>query len=164
MTGQEERDMLFARLFGITSIIQSGLLVRQDPLPSSSVPASSLDSFNQTLAALVALGEKKSWLRESAWWTIRLAIRVLHSSEVEWIKDAEKAMKEIIYAQNKAWTPEKVGLTLKLQSLYPKWDWKELLQPPFKTVILLNTPNFGTLGKILKVHSSILIKACQTDT
>jgi len=35
MTGQEERDVLFARLFGLTSVIQSGLLVRQRPLLAS---------------------------------------------------------------------------------------------------------------------------------
>ncbi|EIN07831.1 hypothetical protein PUNSTDRAFT_70289 [Punctularia strigosozonata HHB-11173 SS5] len=150
MTGQEERDMLFARLFGITSIIQSGLLVRQEPLPSSSTPASTLEGYTGALAELVALGEKKSWLKEVAWWTIDLAIDALHSSTVSWKDDAWQETKETLYLQNKTWTPEKVGVTLKLQEYQPDWDWKALLQPPFKNADVLSIPNFATLGKVLK--------------
>ncbi|KAH9929645.1 DNA polymerase phi-domain-containing protein [Amylocystis lapponica] len=105
-TGQEERDMLFARLFGLT-----------------------LSSYKEVLAELLALGEKKSWLRESAWWTIGLAVDVL---------------------ENKIWTPEKVALVLKLQSLYPSRDWRKLLSPTFKQSEILSTGNLTALAKVLK--------------
>ena len=40
MSKQEERDVLFAQLFGIKAIVQSGLVVSQKPLKSSSGVAS----------------------------------------------------------------------------------------------------------------------------
>jgi len=60
-TGQEERDVLFARLFGLTSIIQSGLLVRQASLTTSastSALASSLAGYKEVLSQLLVLGER----------------------------------------------------------------------------------------------------------
>src|SRR5882762_10924141 len=94
MTGQEERDVLFARLFGLTSVIQSGLLVRQTTLPpyaSTSSLASNLVGYKETLSQLLFLGEKKSWLRESAWWTAGLALDALNTSDVSWKKEAIEA-------------------------------------------------------------------------
>ncbi|OBZ75369.1 DNA polymerase V, partial [Grifola frondosa] len=153
MTGQEERDMLFARLFGITSVIQSGLLLRDAPLPSSassSTLASSLSSFTDVLSELLILGEKKSWLRESAWWTIGLAIDALATSQVSWKDDAIKATITALFVENKTWTPEKVALALKLQNLCPPQDWRKLLAPTFKSAEMLSTGNLTTLAKILK--------------
>ncbi|KAI0350071.1 hypothetical protein OH77DRAFT_1100919 [Trametes cingulata] len=150
MTGQEERDVLFARLFGLTAVIQSGLLLRDSTLPSSSTVASDLASYKEVLAQLLALGEKKSWLRESAWWSIGLAVDALIASEVSWKDEAVDATFAAIYSEAKAWTPEKVALTLKLQAAYPSRDWKKLLAPTFKNPDLLSTGNLSTLARILK--------------
>ncbi|KAI9056874.1 hypothetical protein FKP32DRAFT_1598752 [Trametes sanguinea] len=150
MTGQEERDMLFARLFGLTAVIQSGLLLRDTTLPSSSTVASDLDSFKEVLAQLVALGEKKSWLRESVWWSIVLAVDALAASNVSWKEEAVDATISAVYSEVKVWTPEKVALTLKLQAAYPSRDWKKLLAPTFKNPDLLSTGNLATLARILK--------------
>ncbi|KAI0637371.1 DNA polymerase phi-domain-containing protein [Trametes polyzona] len=150
MTGQEERDVYFARLFGLTAVIQSGLLLRDSTLPSSSTVASDLDSYKEVLAHLIALGEKKSWLRESVWWSIDLAADALTASEVSWKDEAVDATISAIYSELKAWTPEKVALTLKLQAAYPSRDWKKLLAPTFKNPDLLSTGNLTTLARILK--------------
>ena len=101
MTGQEERDVLFARLFGLTSVIQSGLLLRDTTLPSSSTVASDLASFKEVLAQLLALGEKKSWLRESAWWSIGLAVDALVQSDVSWKDEALDATIAAVYSESK---------------------------------------------------------------
>ncbi|KAI0806965.1 DNA polymerase phi-domain-containing protein [Fomes fomentarius] len=150
MTGQEERDVLFARLFGLTSIIQSGLLLRDATLPSSSTAASDLSSYKEVIAQLLALGEKKSWLRESVWWSISLAVDNLTSSDVSWKDDALDATITAIYSESKGWTPEKVALTLKLQSSYPSRDWKKVLSPTFKNPDLLSTGNLSIIARILK--------------
>ncbi|KAI0654742.1 DNA polymerase phi-domain-containing protein [Cubamyces menziesii] len=150
MTGQEERDMLFARLFGLTAVIQSGLLLRESTLPSSSTAAADLDSYKEVLAQLLALGEKKSWLRESVWWSIGLAVDALTASDVSWKNEAVEATISAVYTEVKAWTPEKVALTLKLQAAYPSRDWKKLLAPTFKNADLLSTGNLTTLARILK--------------
>ncbi|PCH38454.1 hypothetical protein WOLCODRAFT_115513 [Wolfiporia cocos MD-104 SS10] len=156
MSGQEERDMLFARLFGFTSVIQSGLLFRQTPLPtsasSSALPAD-LSSYKDILAHLLALGEKKSWLRESAWWAISLAADALGASDVPWKDDAVEATVDAVYATHKGWTPEKLALTLKLQGQYPSRDWGKLLSPMFKSPELLAPENLTTIARILKESS-----------
>lgn len=156
MTGQEERDVLFARLFGLTAVIQSGLLVRTTALSSSASSAtevSNLASFLEVNSELLALGEKRSWLRESAWWTIGLAIDALGASTVPWKDDTFTALLEQVYTENKVWTPEKVALTLKLQKLRPDADWRKLLSPPFKHPELVHTGNYTMLSRILKVWS-----------
>ncbi|KAJ7632481.1 DNA polymerase phi-domain-containing protein [Roridomyces roridus] len=156
MTGQEERDVIFARLFGLTAIIQSGLIVRTKPLPSSpssDTSASSESSFQETISNLVALGEKKSWLRESAWWSLGLAIDALSASEVPWKLKALDSVIERVFAENSGWSPEKVAITLKLQSVVPDRDWRKYLCPAFKTPDLLANANLLTLGKVLKASS-----------
>lgn len=152
MTGQEERDVFFARLFGLTSVIQSGLLLRETTLPSSSTAASDLEGYTEVITELLALGEKKSWLRESAWWSIGLAADALAASAVSWKGEAVDATISAIYSETKAWTPEKVALTLKLQAAYPSREWKQLLAPTFKNPDLLSTGNLLTLARILKVR------------
>ncbi|KII88994.1 hypothetical protein PLICRDRAFT_108863 [Plicaturopsis crispa FD-325 SS-3] len=150
MSGQEERDLFFARLFGLTAVIQSGLLVRQQPLPTSTAPASSLSGFQDTVRELLVLADKKSWLRESACWTIALAIDKLRDSAVDWKEAAGKRALELIFVENKNWSPEKVALALKLQKMHPGAEWRKLLAPPFKHPELLSTANLSTLARILK--------------
>lgn len=156
MTGQEERDVLFARLFGLTAVIRSGLLVRTTPLSASAsnAPAvATLASYQTLLENLIALGEKKSWLKESAWWTIGLAVDALQASEVDWKDRAFEATIQTIYAGEnaKAWSPEKVALTLKLQKAWPEHSWKDIIAPTFKHVPLLHSGNYAALARIMKV-------------
>ncbi|TFK72185.1 hypothetical protein BDN72DRAFT_792794 [Pluteus cervinus] len=156
MTGQEERDMLFARLFGLTSVIKSGLVAREGSLPTSGSTAadvSTSESFRETVIELVALGEKKSWLRESAWWTILLALDALNGSEMSWRHAAVDAVLEVLFVENKEWSPEKVALTLKLQATYPEKEWKKFTSPAFKNPNLLSGASSQTMARILKDSS-----------
>lgn len=156
MTGQEERDVLFARLFGLNAVIQSGLLMRTgslDTSASSTAEASTLESYHQTIVELLALGERKSWLRESAWWTISLAIDALNGSDVKWKENAADFTLLQLFVENQTWSPEKVALCLKLQDLYPDRDWHKFLYPTFKSADLLNTGNLQLLARVLKESS-----------
>jgi len=154
MTGQEERDILFAQLFGFLSIIQSGLAVRTKPLStsaSSSTLSSSAESYEDVISRLVELGEKKSWLRESAWFAVSLAVDALHDSEADWQDDAVSRALKILFQKNSVWSTEKLALVLKLQDYYPKRDWTVLLSPIFKNIEILSTGNLPTISRILKV-------------
>ncbi|KAF9218173.1 hypothetical protein BS17DRAFT_296846 [Gyrodon lividus] len=138
MTGQEERDVLFARLFGLTAVVQSGLLVRQKPLPSSSssnTPVSSLQAYKAVLAHL-----------------LEIAIDVVQPSSVSWKVDALNSTIEALYSKEKEnfWSPEKVAMTLKLQLLTPNHDWDRTLAPVFKGHNLFSPNNLLPLGRILK--------------
>ncbi|KAE9400753.1 hypothetical protein BT96DRAFT_857021 [Gymnopus androsaceus JB14] len=153
MTGQEERDVLFARLFGMTSIIQSGLLVRTKPLPtsqSSATLASSLSGYEQVLTELLVLGEKKSWLRESAWWAIALAADSLKTAQVPWKDEAVNTTVQHLFIESKVWSPEKIALTLKLQGSFEKLEWRTLVSPTFKSPDILSNTNLQTVALILK--------------
>ncbi|KAK2460593.1 hypothetical protein APHAL10511_007063 [Amanita phalloides] len=153
MTGQEERDMLFARLFGFTSVIQSGLLVRMGALPTSLSTApqiSSLPCFEQMVKELFALGQKKSWLRESSSWAIGLALDAVHDSEVAWKAEAVDFLLQHLFVDDNTWSSGKVALTFKLQEKYPSRDWNRYLSPPFKNASLLHPSNLQSLGMILK--------------
>ena len=162
MSGQEERDVLFARLFGLTAVIQSGLVVRTTPLStsaSSSTSASNLAGYKEIISQLQTLGEKKSWLRESAWWTITLAVDALHNSDVPWKEEAFESTIQSLLVDNKVWTPEKVALTLKLQYYLPSRDWHALTSGTFKHPYILSPGNYTTLARILKVCSALAVIA-----
>ena len=154
MSGQEERDILFARLFGIMSVIQSGLVVRTGPLPtsaSSAALASTLQSYENIIVQLLDLGNQKSWLRESAWFVISLAVNALYESDVSWKENAVEKTLQHLFIDNKIWSTEKIALALKLQDLYPGRDWKSLLSPTFKMSDLFSTGNLMIIARILKV-------------
>jgi DNA polymerase phi len=161
MKGQEIRDTLFARLFGLTAVIQSGLLFRDSHLPTSlsspndlGPPASSLAAYQTSVSELLDLGEKKSWLRESAWWAIILAVKSLRSASprVEWEKEAMQWTLDTVYggAHAAEWTPDKLALTVCLQELEPSQPWKDLLAPTFRNSSLLSSPNLIAIGRVLK--------------
>ncbi|KXN82577.1 DNA polymerase V [Leucoagaricus sp. SymC.cos] len=157
MTGQEERDVLFARLFGLMSVIQSGLVVRPGSLlasASASAELSTLAGYTGILSELIALGEKKSWLRESAWYAILLGVDVLHQAEVSWKADAVEATVQQLFVDYKSWSPEKIAVALKTQSLYPEKDWAKLFAPVFKSGDLLSSTNLQALARILKESSA----------
>lgn len=167
MTGQEERDILFARLFGLTAIIQSGLLVRNAPLASSgsSAPAAAdANSCLEVVLQLLELGEKKSWLRESVWWSIGLAIESLGASSVPWKNAAMKSIFDTLFSHNKVWTPERVALVPRLQAFCPEADWNKVLSPTFKNSELLHPANYHTLARILKVKRVHLDALLCTNT
>ncbi|CAE7157151.1 unnamed protein product [Rhizoctonia solani] len=160
MKGQEIRDTLFARLFGLTAVVQSGLLFRTSHLTTSlsslnqlGPPASSLAAYQTAITELLNLGDKKSWLRESSWWSIDLALKHLHSTQgLEWKDEAIEWTFETIYRGDRAkeWTPEKLGLTLTLQELAPGQAWKDILAPTFRNPVLVSSPNLPAIARILK--------------
>ena len=110
--GQETRDLLFARLFGLTSVVQSGLLYR---------PTATIDDFKTVVHELINVGKAKAWLRESCWWAVIKAIEGLEAGQVEWRQQAGEWTAELVFADQEGkmdWTPEKVALGLKMQEIY----------------------------------------------
>jgi len=157
MNGQEQRDMYFARLFGLTSIIQSGLLFRQEPPAYSSTPASSLEEFQQVLEELIALGEKKSWFTESCWWSISLALDALFASSAPWMGQASDWVLNALLPSGCEWTTERVAIWLKY---HQNWGQKasDKLAPKLKTSHLLATTNLPTLTRVLRVWNSTTLR------
>jgi len=154
MTGQEERDVLFARLFGLTAVIQSSLLVRTTPVSisaSSTILPSALADYKDVLSQLITLGQKKSWMKESAWWTITLAVDALHNSDISWKEEAIEHTIQCAFLEDTSWSPEKIAIALKLQKARPDKNWRKILSPSFKTSDLFTTAHLPILARILKV-------------
>jgi DNA polymerase phi len=163
MTGQEERDVLFARLFGFTAVIQSSLLVRTTPVASSAsstTQPSTLTDYQEVLSQLISLGQKKSWMKESAWWTIALAIDVLHKSDVSWKEEAIDHTIQRAFSEDSSWSPEKIAIALKLQETRPDKDWGKIMSPSFKTSDLFTTAHLPILARILKVSQVFCVVRC----
>lgn len=110
MKGSDERDAMFARLFGLTAIIQSGALFAT----TISISADFLGVVSQ----LVKLGQAKAWLRESAWWTLLGGLERLLDSEVEWKTEALEGLVERVFI-NPEWNQEKVALAVLLERRRP---------------------------------------------
>ncbi|WWC87837.1 uncharacterized protein L201_002731 [Kwoniella dendrophila CBS 6074] len=148
MKGSDERDMMFARLFGLNSIIQSKSLFN--------LKTSTLIDFENVINELITLGESKAWMRESAWWTLIGSIQGLLESNLEWKDEALKQTinKVFVNSDNKSWNQEKVALVLLLENKVKNIDWKSHLSPTFKHTPLLNSHNLVTLGRVLKEASA----------
>lgn len=109
---QEVRDLLFARLFGLTAVVESGLLFR---------PSATLVDFQTAVGQLIAVGSQKSWLRESCWWAVLGAVNGLAANEVAWGADGIRWLAEFVFngEEGKEWTAEKVALAVKMQQSHP---------------------------------------------
>lgn len=103
---------MFARLFGITSVVNSGSLF------SSSA---TIQDFRIVTGELVNLGRKKGWLRESAWWTLISAVEGLLDSSAPWQDEAVTEVIDKLYGREGegGWSSEKIALTLMLEQKRP---------------------------------------------
>jgi DNA polymerase phi len=110
LKGAEARDLLFARLFGLTALINSNKLF---------TAASSLKDFKSVIDQLLEIGDVKGWLRESAFWAIVAAMEKLLASEVSWKEDGLRSIVDKTFDAGKPWGSEKVALALVLERERP---------------------------------------------
>lgn len=116
MDAREERDLLFAKLVGAHALVRSGVLVRPTGEASNAG-----ESWKEVVQQLVALANKKSWIREPSYWVICEAIEALATAPAsEWKDDAIKwAVQRLVNdAREKAkgWGPDKIAVVLTLQA------------------------------------------------
>ena len=154
LRGQEERDFLFSRLFGIHAVIASGLIF---------AASSSLHDWQVAIEETVYLGERKAWLRESAGWVVQLATRELLAKTTEQVAWREHGLKAVVRALfvNKPdpsssapneWTPEKLAMAVVLQETDVEADWATFTAPTFASPKLLSSAaNIPAIARILKV-------------
>ncbi|KAI0288393.1 DNA polymerase phi-domain-containing protein [Multifurca ochricompacta] len=166
-TGQEERDLLFARLFGLTAIVHSGLFLRVRPLlPHSASAPSTLESCASVFAALRALACAKPWIAEAAYWAIGCAMDALaeaNDDDLPWREEALRVLFDEEFGDSHStdkgaeqgrslWTPEKIALAMRAQRLWPEreHEWRGLWAPTIKHGNVLHPSNLVTLARILR--------------
>lgn len=106
----EERNLLFARLFGIQAILRSGLLL--------SHPQAGLREAREAIKILIELSKAKAWLAESAGWVLSelLDEALSRCSSLELRDGVVEVLAQ--YVTNGVLTPEKVALLLKLPPIH----------------------------------------------
>lgn len=151
LSRQEERDMMFSRLFGLTAVIHSSLITSEAVLPQAGIPASTLQDYQRLVTELVSLGERKLWIRESCWWSIMQAVYSISLSTASFKSQALDWTLDRVFIQDAEWTPEKIAIWLKFHA---SWGLKanSPLTPVFRGKHPLTTKNLSHLSKILKVH------------
>lgn len=152
--GQQLRDLLFARLFGLNCLVQSGLLFKTEPLPTSSISSSSLRDFQRTVNEYLSLGERKPWLKETAWWSLLGALEALHGSQVTWKSEAAEFASSVIFREKDEWFPEKLAAAVKMQQWFPVLNWRDLISPTFKDGQVLSSSSLVKVATILRVSAT----------
>ena len=145
MSGQEQRDLMFAKLFGVLALIQSRLLFRD---------TSSLDHFKRAIQVIFALFSAKTWMSESCGWVIAQTVDHLNRADgaPTWSNDALQWIAERTCA-SKDLTPEKFAVIFKLAQTGSVQNLESLIVPPFKNAQLLSSANLPILARILKDSS-----------
>ncbi|ORX88701.1 hypothetical protein K493DRAFT_341123 [Basidiobolus meristosporus CBS 931.73] len=140
MKGQEERDMLFGRIFGFMAIIQSGMLSRD---------STELADTQRLVESLVEYSNAKSYLREPCY---QLIIAML--PHVQRLSFKDELLNYILSEALKGGvkTPEEIDLALSMQSQF-SLDWPALL-PHWKHGEILHSSNLHKLALILKETST----------
>ncbi|GAA5863751.1 hypothetical protein JCM1840_005755 [Sporobolomyces johnsonii] len=151
LDAREERDLLFARLMGLHALVRSGVLVR----PTG--PASNAgEPWKEVVLALVQLGNRKSWIKEPAYWVICEALRELLEvdDEVAWkdetVKWAVQRLLNDAREKAKGWSPEKVAVVLVLQTHGVDADYSAILAPTFPSGSLLSRSSLPSLAAALR--------------
>ncbi|EEY18920.1 conserved hypothetical protein [Verticillium alfalfae VaMs.102] len=120
MTGQEERDFYFGKLFGLDCFVRAGFL------------DDDLDKWDNILQQLLDLADKKVWLRSHCGWVVMQAVPKLKADVVASIIQKLKAAK---------WTktPEGVGIWLAALETHPELDGQGV-ENPLDPKVLPNLP------------------------
>ncbi|ORX80479.1 hypothetical protein BCR32DRAFT_327691 [Anaeromyces robustus] len=138
MKAQEEKEMLFGKLFGVASIIQSGIIEH---------PNTTEEELKKMFEYLLMCSNKKSYLKESSF-----KIIILLFSQIKKINNKNilnHIIEEIL--KDGVNTPEELAFTIKAQELYPKYDYSKVIN--WKHTNILHSSNSSKLCTILKESS-----------
>ncbi|OJD12938.1 hypothetical protein AJ78_06544 [Emergomyces pasteurianus Ep9510] len=139
VSGQEERDHHFGRLFGAEAIIKSSVLFQ------SQAP---FEEWAKILTILFELAKKKPWLREECGWIIFCSLRDIHNHKFD-IKYAEAAL-DSLCQNGLSRTPEGVAIWTTAKDLFPTMKFPE---GEWQHGSPLHIREKATLAKIMKETS-----------
>ena len=118
-SGQETRDMQFARLFGVHALVRSAALYGD---------ASDEATFRRAVRVVLAVAAHKTWLSESCGWVLLSAVRELAAARPPWAADALRWTADLVCA-SPALSPEKLALVLALDAAEPSLRASERVGP-----------------------------------
>ncbi|KAL9023585.1 MAG: hypothetical protein Q9196_007111, partial [Gyalolechia fulgens] len=139
VSGQEERDHQFGRLFGAEAFIKSGVLFQ---------PHASSDVWSRVLDIIYEVAKKKPWLREECGWILYGTSQTLNDGHHD-IQFAQAVIDKLCQA-GLAKTPEGIAIWLKIQVDFPEVQFPSGVWRDENPLHRKETPK---LAKILKEAS-----------
>ncbi|SPO20848.1 related to DNA polymerase V [Ustilago trichophora] len=139
---QEQKDFMFAKLFGIMSLVQSDLLIQ---------PSATISEFKRSMRILIALSSDKPWMAESCAWVMVSAIAQLQRQDVQisWAHAAQSWMTKQI-SSTKELSPEKLAVMLQLSHGAGADFFTNVALPSMRKEHPLSTANLPQLARVLK--------------
>lgn len=137
---QEQKDFMFAKLFGIMCLVQSELLVQQ---------TATIGEFKRCMRILITLSADKPWMAESCAWVMVNALAQIQQKDVAWAQEAHAWMSEQITATNEL-SPEKLAVLLQLSHTAPADYFHNIALPSMRKEHPLSTANLPQLARVLK--------------
>lgn len=137
---QEQKDLMFAKLFGIMSLVQSGLL---------SQSTTTLGDFKRSIRVLIALSQDKQWMAESCAWVMVSAFSRLAQTSLEWADEANAWMLTQL-STTKEVTSEKVAVLLTLGKDADPQFFSDNSPRYLRREHPLSTSNLPQMAKILR--------------
>ncbi|KAJ3189227.1 hypothetical protein HDU85_002852 [Gaertneriomyces sp. JEL0708] len=135
--GQEEKDILFGRIFGILAICQADMLRR---------PHTTLDETKELVTALLKYSSSKSYVRETCF---KVLITILENIQGHALENEVIAYLVPAVLAKEVSTPEDLWFAVVAQSKHPEFDWASAL-PSWKSGSIYNRNNLGKVVEILK--------------
>ncbi|ODH48524.1 hypothetical protein GX48_05393 [Paracoccidioides brasiliensis] len=139
VSGQEERDHYFGRIFGAEAIIKSSVLFQ---------PQTPFEEWSKILSMLFDLAKKKPWLREECGWIIFCSLRDIQTHKFD-VKYVEAAL-DSLCQNGLAKSPEGVAIWTVAKDLFPAMKFPEGV---WKHGSPLDVREKATLAKIMKETS-----------
>ncbi|KAL8990036.1 MAG: hypothetical protein Q9177_001212 [Variospora cf. flavescens] len=108
ISGQEERDHQFGRLFGAEAFIKSGILFQPD---------ASRDAWPKILDIIYGIAKQKPWLREECGWILFGTCQTLTEGDHD--HSFVQALLDKLCQSGMAKTPEGIAIWLNIRAGYP---------------------------------------------
>jgi DNA polymerase phi len=142
MKGQEERDMFFARLFGLYALVRSEMLSRDE--------VSAEADAKRVISILWSMANRKSWLTESVAKTTMEYIHIVSMSSLSWKGSFSRWLLERI-CEEKSITVDHVAVFMAVQKWLPEaFTSKSQRLPHFASQEVLTLPNLPLLARLVK--------------
>ncbi|KND01937.1 DNA-directed DNA polymerase [Spizellomyces punctatus DAOM BR117] len=135
--GQEERDILFGRIFGLMAICQADMLAR---------PHTTIEDVQEMVTRLLKYASSKSYIKETCFKVLITMVEKLHETKLE-AEAVEYVIPTVLSKGIEG--PEELWFAIVMQSRYPKFAWASVL-PSWRDGSVLHTKNKTQLVAILK--------------
>ncbi|TPX59035.1 hypothetical protein SpCBS45565_g07848 [Spizellomyces sp. 'palustris'] len=135
--GQEERDILFGRIFGLMAICQADMLAR---------PHTTIEDVQEMVTRVLKYASSKSYIKETCFKVLMTMVEKLQGTKLE-TEAVEYVIPTVLGKGIEG--PEELWFAIVMQSRYPKFAWASVL-PSWRDASVLHTKNKAQLVEILK--------------